>query len=222
MVDARVPIVAFLLIAAVGACALLTVDIRPGDVETGSRQTSDTGVPIVRRIDSPTTMVVVRYLNQRSSQDARSMAAVRPGGDPVVPISLQTQATSVLGSALPPRIARWATLIVAAGGRYGVDPNLVAALLQTESDGDPTAVSEAHAIGLMQVIDGPIEPEANVDRGVAIFADQLRMFGRADLALAAYNAGPEAVRRYGGIPPYKETVEHVRRTLAAYARFRAA
>jgi soluble lytic murein transglycosylase-like protein len=111
-------------------------------------------------------------------------------------------------------------LILRAGKKYGLDPYLIAALMQTESAGDPRALSPMNAVGLLQVLNGPADPETNIDQGAAMLASHVKRFGNASLALAAYNAGPNAVAQYGGIPPYEETYNHVTRTLASYAAYR--
>jgi soluble lytic murein transglycosylase-like protein len=126
-----------------------------------------------------------------------------------------------LGPAVPARIAQWEDEILAAAEAHEVDPNLIAALMYTESGGNPRALSGASAVGLLQVIDGPRDPEANVLLGTKMLAHNLRLFDEdLELALAAYNAGPGNVLRYKGIPPYPETRLHIQRTLAAYARFK--
>jgi hypothetical protein len=78
-----------------------------------------------------------------------------------------------------------------------------------ESGGDPSALSWADARGLMQILHGPWDPAENVDIGVSILARYYADFGSWKLALAAYNAGPNAVIAYGGIPPYRETRDYV-------------
>lgn len=125
-----------------------------------------------------------------------------------------------LGVQVPAEIRRWEQIILRASQKYEIDPNLIAALMQTESAGRPNALSSMNAVGLMQVMGGSFEPEVNVDQGVYIFAGHLRRYGAIDLALAAYNAGPGAVANYGGIPPYEETQRHVTLTIASYKKFR--
>jgi soluble lytic murein transglycosylase-like protein len=105
--------------------------------------------------------------------------------------------------------------------RHGVDAALVRAVIRAESGGDPNARSPAGANGVMQVLDGPFDPAANVEAGTRYLAAMLARFGAVDLALAAYNAGPGAVERFGGIPPYAETRAYVPRVLGYYAEERS-
>jgi hypothetical protein len=111
------------------------------------------------------------------------------------------------------------------GGIHGVDADLVRAVIQVESSGRHDAVSHAGAEGLMQIMPGtqkdlglsaPFDPELNVEAGVRYLRSMLNRFGSTELALAAYNAGPERVERYRGIPPYQETREYVSRVLSLY------
>jgi len=113
------------------------------------------------------------------------------------------------GTHVPAEIRRWAFLIVPAAHKYGLDPNLLAAIMTMESDGDPLAWSSADARGLMQVLHGPWDPRENVFTGARMLADLYARFGDWTLALAAYNAGPDAVLAYKGVPPYRETRDYV-------------
>jgi len=91
------------------------------------------------------------------------------------------------------------------------------------------AVSHAGAKGLAQLMPGTAEylrvdaadPIENLDGGARYLLEQMAAFGSLDLALAAYNAGPEAVRKYGGVPPYAETQSHIVKVMAAYDRILA-
>jgi len=108
----------------------------------------------------------------------------------------------------------------------GVSPALVRAVIHQESGEDPSAISEAGAMGLMQLmpgtadaygIDDPFDPEQNVAGGTALLADLLREYhGSIKLALAAYNAGSGAVAKYHGIPPYAETQAYVKSVTSLY------
>jgi hypothetical protein len=130
--------------------------------------------------------------------------------------------SSQLGGAVPDSVRRWESIIVSAADRYKVDPNLIAALMMTESEGNPNALSRAGAVGLMQIMHGPQDPAENVRLGTAILADNLRRYsGRVDLALAGYNAGNGAVAKHGGIPPYRETRDHVFRVLLRYELYKS-
>src|SRR5687768_15856740 len=116
----------------------------------------------------------------------------------------------------------WADLINRAATKHGVDPNLVAAIVRAESGFNPQAVSRAGAKGMMQLMDGTarglgvsdsFDPIQNVDGGTRYIGEMLKRFGKPELALAAYNAGPGAVTKHGGVPPFKETQSYVRKVL---------
>jgi len=109
--------------------------------------------------------------------------------------------------------------------KYGIPPELFFALITQESAWNHKAISRAGAIGLTQVMPFNIEamgyninefinsPESQLEAGARYLSAQYKRFGRWDFALAAYNAGPGAVRKYGGVPPYKETMNYVKRIL---------
>jgi len=112
---------------------------------------------------------------------------------------------------------------------HDLDPRLVMAVIEVESGFDSRAVSGAGAQGLMQLmprtmeelgVSRPFDPEDNIRGGTRYLKVQLDRFGSVHLALAAYNAGPTAVRRYGGVPPYPQTRSYVRRVMAAYDRLK--
>jgi soluble lytic murein transglycosylase-like protein len=113
---------------------------------------------------------------------------------------------------------RYAPIVHAAANQYGISPSLVDAVMWQESRYNPDAVSSAGAIGLMQLMPGtarylgvnPRDPWQNVFGGAAYLRMQLDKFGNVvPLALAAYNAGPGAVLKHRGIPPYRETQNYV-------------
>jgi soluble lytic murein transglycosylase-like protein len=119
--------------------------------------------------------------------------------------------------------ASFEQLIHDASEKYGVDEGLISAVIQAESNFNPSAVSSAGAQGLMQLmpatasslgVTDPLDPAQNVNGGVKLLSQLLdRYDGNTSLALAAYNAGPGAVAAYGGIPPYQETQTYVNRVL---------
>ena len=113
----------------------------------------------------------------------------------------------------------FATQIDAAAQKYGVDPALLRGLIKQESGFNPNAGSSAGAQGLTQLMPGtarslgctnPLDPAQSIDAGAKYLRQQLDTFGGdARKALAAYNAGPGAVERYGGVPPFAETQRYV-------------
>ncbi|MEW6583585.1 MAG: lytic transglycosylase domain-containing protein [Actinomycetota bacterium] len=125
------------------------------------------------------------------------------------------------GTAVPADVA---PLIRAAAAEAGVDPTLVAAVARAESNFRPDAVSPAGAQGIMQLMPGtarglgvtdPFDAWQSLRGGARYLRQQLDRFGGdTTLALAAYNAGPGAVARSGGVPPYAETQAYVRRVLS--------
>ncbi len=120
--------------------------------------------------------------------------------------------------------------IVAAANKYGVDPALLAALVKAESNFNPSAQSRVGAKGLTQLMDATarglgvtnsFDPSQSLDAGAKFLSGLLRQFhGNESLALAAYNAGPGVVQKYGGIPPYQETQRYVPKVLGYAAQFR--
>ena len=121
-------------------------------------------------------------------------------------------------------------LIRSASDRYNVDPNLIRAIIKTESDFNINARSNKGAMGLMQLmpdtarlhnVSDAYDPNENVEGGVRHLRMLLERYqGNLELSLAAYNAGAGAVEKHGGIPPYYETREYVRKVLRFYDAFR--
>jgi soluble lytic murein transglycosylase-like protein len=124
----------------------------------------------------------------------------------------------------------YAAEIDAAAAKYNVDPALLRGLIRQESNFNPNAGSPAGARGLTQLMPGtaaalgvdPSVPAQAIEGGAKYLRQQLDKFGKPELALAAYNAGPGAVSRYGGIPPYAETQNYVRKVMAYAADYRQA
>jgi soluble lytic murein transglycosylase-like protein len=128
--------------------------------------------------------------------------------------------SSWIGSVVD-RLKPYERTIKAAAMVFGVDAHLIRAVIMQESGGDLRAISHKGAKGLMQLTDAtagdlgvtnPFDPAQNIFGGARLLARLLGTFkGNLELALASYNAGPGAVRKYGGVPPYKETQDYVRR-----------
>jgi len=131
--------------------------------------------------------------------------------------------------ARPPAVAAgdFDRLIAHTAAHHGLPPALVKAVIATESNFNATAVSAKGALGLMQLMPetadmlgvDPMRVDENVDGGTRYLRHLWDRFGDLTNALAAYNAGPESVDRYGGIPPYPETQQYVRRVLAYYRHY---
>ncbi len=117
-----------------------------------------------------------------------------------------------------------------ASQQYGIDPKLIQAVIRVESNFDPQAISPKGAQGLMQLmpqtardlqVSDPFSPRDNIEGGVRYLRHLLDLFNQdVSLALAAYNAGPEKVNLYRGIPPYLETRSYVQKVLQIYHRLK--
>jgi len=167
---------------------------------------------------------------------APALAAVAAAPAPVAAAATTAPFSAQLASALSPAAAAGATgvpgapgatpyaaEISAAAARNGVDPAILSGLIHAESNFDPNAGSPAGAQGLTQLmpataaglgVANPLDPVQSIEGGARYLRQQLDHFGGdVTKALAAYNAGPGAVERFGGVPPYEETQNYVRRVL---------
>jgi soluble lytic murein transglycosylase-like protein len=134
----------------------------------------------------------------------------------------QNQAVSGARSSFD-SVSAFSGIINDAGKHFNLDPDLITAVIAVESSGNPTAVSPAGAKGLMQLIDSTasemgvkrvFNPRENIFGGSRYLKQLLEMHnGNEKLALASYNAGPAAVKKYDGIPPYPETINYVENVL---------
>lgn len=129
-----------------------------------------------------------------------------------------------------PDVGPFYDLISWSAERYGVDSNLVKAIIKTESNFNHKAVSKKGAKGLMQLmpktavnfgVNDCFHPESNIDGGIRYLSYLIRLYnGNLPLSLAAYNAGEGAVAKYRGIPPYPETRSYVRQVLNRYDEYK--
>jgi soluble lytic murein transglycosylase-like protein len=142
-----------------------------------------------------------------------------------------TAAGSTTGAATGAAVGgQFSDLINSAAQKYGVDPALLKGLIRQESNFNPNAKSPAGAAGLCQLMPGtaaalgctnPLDPAQAIDAGAKYLGQQLKAFGGDPRkALAAYNAGPGAVQRYGGVPPYAETQNYVRSVMSFADQYR--
>jgi soluble lytic murein transglycosylase-like protein len=155
----------------------------------------------------------------------RLMSKLEGGGQSPAATGAQSGA-SATGSQTATVTGNFASLINQAAQKYKVNPQLVQAVIKAESNFNPNAVSSAGALGLMQLmpatarglgVDNPLDPAQNIDGGVRFLSQLLNRYdGNVRMAVAAYNAGPGAVDRYKGIPPYRETQTYVTRVLGYF------
>lgn len=198
-------------------------EAQPGDLIAWDNSSRNNGADHIaiyigggKMIEAPRTGLDVRIVDVPSEPDMIRRIIDTPAA---ASGSAATAGISARVSASTP----YADLINAAAARTGVPGELLAAVAKQESGFNPKAVSPAGAQGLMQLMPGTarglgvensFDPAQAIDGGARLLRSLLDKFGRTDLALAAYNAGPGAVARYDGIPPYRETQNYVRNILA--------
>jgi len=168
------------------------------------------------------------------------IAEIRSRFEPSAPAPTGTQAESSFDAALsqamtgkeaPPVPGELDGLIENQADTQGVDANLLKAIIKNESNFNPKAVSAVGAQGLMQLMPGTaaglgvsnsFDPAQNVAGGAKYIKGLLQKYQSVPMAVAAYNAGPGAVDRHNGIPPYKETTNYVKKVMQSYQAYQNA
>ncbi len=197
---------------------------KPGDLLAWNNSSRNNGADHIaiyvgngKMIEAPRTGLNVRLVDVPSTPDY--IRRILP--DSAVSGTSQVSAARVAGgqvSGVP-----YADLFNQAGARYGVSPALLSAVAKQESGYHADAVSPAGARGLMQLMPGTakglgvtnsLDPAQAVDGAARMLRDLTHRFGSTQLALAAYNAGPGAVMKYNGIPPYSETQHYVKNIMS--------
>ena len=155
--------------------------------------------------------------------DRALIEKILPDEVPYVEPQAEAPQTPAAAEQASPLDGPYAEIIARAAEAHGVSPMLVSALIQVESGYRPRARSPKGAMGLMQLmpstaraykVGNPFEPKANIEAGIKHLKSLIDRFRGVELALAAYNAGPGAVERFKGVPPYRETRSYVSRILA--------
>jgi peptidoglycan DL-endopeptidase CwlO len=198
--------------ATAGRAVASLSEARPGDLVFFDNSSSRAGVDHVGIYLGNGKMIA-------APQAGESVKVQDVGSPTVIRRVLPQQATGV-PTAASSAVAGvpYADLFSRAGARYGIDPALLAAVAAKESSFNASAVSPAGAQGLMQFMPAtakglgvnPLDPTSAIDGAARYLGSLTKQFGSTELALAAYNAGPGTVSRYGGIPPFPETQNYVR------------
>ncbi|TIC78631.1 transglycosylase SLT domain-containing protein [Nocardioides sp. GY 10127] len=207
-----------------GTAVASMAQARPGDLIAWDNSSRNVGADHIaiyvghgKMIEAPYTGASIRLVDVPSTPDY--IRRVLP--DQAAPVARTASTTSVAASGAGS--SPFDGLFAAAERKYGVDADLLSAIARAESSYDPKAVSPVGAQGLMQLmpataaglgVGNPFDPSQAVDGAARLMRDLLDRFGRTDLALAGYNAGPGAVIRYGGVPPYPETQNYVSKIMS--------
>ena len=170
------------------------------------------------------------YMSVSTPSVYRSFAYVPSGGYSSSYVSSYQYSMRPIYLGLHPNEKAFEPYINDIAREHGVDPRLVKAVIRAESAFNPSAVSPKGAMGLMQLMPGtamdmgvqdPYHPIQNLRGGIGYLKEMLRLFNNdLILALAAYNAGPNAVKQYGGVPPYEETRQYIQRVLQYYSHYK--
>jgi peptidoglycan DL-endopeptidase CwlO len=205
-----------------GRAVASLAEARPGDLVFFDYSSSRAGVDHVG--------IYLGNGKMMAAPQAGESVKVQDVGNPtVIRRVLPQQATGAAtagGSALAG--VPYADLFTRAGARYGVDASLLAAVASQESSFNASAVSPAGAQGLMQFMPATakglgvnaLDPTSAIDGAARYLSSLTKQFGSTELALAAYNAGPGTVTRYGGVPPYTETQNYVRAVMTKAEAYR--
>ena len=205
-----------------GRAVASLADARPGDLVFFDHSSSRAGIDHVGIYLGNGKMI--------AAPQAGEVVKVQDVGNPTVIRRVLPEQTAGAvasgGSALAG--VPYANLFTQAGARHGVDASLLAAVASQESSFNASAVSPAGAQGLMQFMPGTakglgvnaLDPSSAVDGAARYLSKLTKQFGSTELALAAYNAGPGTVSRYGGIPPYPETQNYVRAVMSKAETYR--
>jgi hypothetical protein len=206
-----------------GRAVASLADARPGDLVFFDYSSSRAGVDHVGVYVGNGKMIA-------APQEGESVKVQDVGNPTVIRRILPEQTTATASAPSGAALAGvpYADLFSRAASRYGVDPSVLAAMASQESGFNSQAVSPAGAQGLMQFMPSTaqglgvnaLDPNSAIDGAARYLSSLTKQFGSTDLALAAYNAGPGTVSRYGGIPPYTETQNYVRSVMSKAEAYR--
>ncbi len=215
--------------ATVGQPVASLAAAQPGDLvffEPGPSGPGHVGIYIGNgeMIDAPYTGTVVQIQPVGNPYEIRRVLqspAGASGANAAATYASMSEGSVPSGTGLGSIPGGLAPLFLSAASRYGVPPQLLAAVAQAESGFNPNAVSSAGAEGIMQLMPStaaglgvdPFNPAQAIDGAAQLLSGYINQFGSIPLALAAYNAGPGAVERYGGIPPYAQTQSYVQEVM---------